>query len=421
MWNGLAFFIYMPWLARASSILSGYGGNGDSPPLADALVRALSVFAVGETVAAEQRLAWALLGGALLLLGAVRLWAGGANNRRTLWLLLCWLAVPLALTWYSAQSRPIFNERYLVAAAPAFYLLAGAAFERRPRIRWLDWLAAGLLIALLAGMALSLWRYQVEPAYSKSRGWREVAMRAEQLAGGMDDARVRFAQNYPDPTLWYYLHADSHLTLPPAAGNADRAAAEVAALGEDGIERVVLIQQNSPRWDDYTQGEGVDGIAAIALQEHFSQTVSVDQGNFRIAVFDAPSAPFAESDIAFDDIYRIKGVAIAPDALAAGGVLSVALAWESLPILPDAPHKVTLQLLGPDGSVLAQQDAPLAVATPAPTGEATTTRYGILLPETLPAGDYRLIAAIYDPNAEGLPRLPVGGADYAILTEWSIE
>lgn len=417
LWNALAFLLYLPWLAGATAIVSGYGGNGDSPALADALLRAASVFAAGETTPPAQRAWWAALAGLVVALGALRLARRGANDRRTLWLLFCWLAIPLLLTWYSAQSRPIFNERYLVAAAPAFYLLAGASLEPLPRRRWLDIGAVAMLLCLVVGMVLGTSRYHADPAYAKSRGWREVAERAEQLAGGLDTNQVRFVQNYPDPTLWYYLAVNPHLTLPPAALDRSRAAAEVAALVDADIKRVVLIQQNAPTWDDYAQGSPGEGIAAETLQRHYSPTAAVDSGNFRIVVFDRPTAT-KQTRASFGDIYVLETVSTSPGRLVPESVLAVTLDWQSLPILPDAPHKLTLQLLGPEGTVIAQQDSPLAVASAVATGEAVQTSYGILLPASLPAGACRLIAAIYDPSLEGLPRLPVGDSDALLLAEW---
>ena len=125
--QGLLAVLYLPWLTQASAILSGYGGNGDSPAWSAALVRALSVFAVGESVAANQQIGWAGLTGLLILLGGWQLVRNGPTGRRTLWLLLLYLSVPLLATWYSSTQRPIFNERYLIAAAPPFYLLIAVA------------------------------------------------------------------------------------------------------------------------------------------------------------------------------------------------------------------------------------------------------------------------------------------------------
>jgi uncharacterized membrane protein len=116
-------FFYGPWLLRVQGTLTNYHGNGDSPSLGDMVRRAGSVFLVGESVPAEQQLWWALLAGALLIWGGVCLVRAGANGQRTLLLLSFYLGVPLLATWWSAMQRPIFNERYLVAAAPPFYLL----------------------------------------------------------------------------------------------------------------------------------------------------------------------------------------------------------------------------------------------------------------------------------------------------------
>lgn len=411
LWNIGLFVLYMPWLARASGILTGYGGNGDSPMIANALERALAVFAVGETTPVEQRIWWAVLAVGLLALGALRLWFGGGNDRRTLWLLICTIFVPLLLTWYSAQSRPIFNERYLIVAAPYFYLLAGAALQPAPRKRWLNWIALAGIATLLVGMALSLYRYNVEPAYSKSRGWREVAARAQQLAADLPPDQVRFAQNYPDPTLWYYLPVDPHLTLPPAALDERRAANEVTALVSDGIVRVIMVEQPSPEWDG-------EGIARRALEEHFSAIAEVPQENFTLRVYADWLNATQPVGLTFDDKISIDYVYFGANHLEPGGVLPVFLQWAMAQGVEVANYKSTLQLLGPIGNVVAQVDAPL----PDARAGRLESGYGILLPEELPPGEYTLIAAIYAPNEPGAPRLSTTeGADSYRLGTWQVE
>ena len=120
--------LYLPWLWLAVDILTGYRGAGDSPAFAAMLQRALSVFAVGESVPMEQRVVvYAVLAALLVLLGAARLAWAGPRARRALTLLALYLAVPLLATWLSALQRPVFNERYLIAAAPPFFLLIAAA------------------------------------------------------------------------------------------------------------------------------------------------------------------------------------------------------------------------------------------------------------------------------------------------------
>ncbi len=112
--------LYLPWLVRASATLTGYGGNGDSPGFVDMVTRALGVFAVGEAVTAQQREVLAFVALLLLALGTWRLAASGSRARRASILLWLYLALPVLATWLSALQRPIFNERYLAAAAPPF-------------------------------------------------------------------------------------------------------------------------------------------------------------------------------------------------------------------------------------------------------------------------------------------------------------
>ncbi len=167
-----------------------------------------------------------LVGGLLLLIGIVRLALGSTRDLRNLGLLVLYLGVPLLATWWGAQSRPIFNERYLVAALPPFYLLMAAAVDLRPlprrnRPRCSPAVSALLAGVLIVGMSLSLVRAYSDPAYSKTRGWRELAAAITRLSAGLPPERVRVAQNFPDPTLWYYYRGPvEHLVLPPQANDA---------------------------------------------------------------------------------------------------------------------------------------------------------------------------------------------------------
>ncbi len=194
---------YLPWLLAAGATLTGYRGNGDSPPFLAGMARALSVFAVGETVPAAQRVLWAALAGALLVVAAVRLWRApegehtnepasenALTGRWALALLALYLGVPVLATWASAQGRPIFNERYLVAAAPPFYLLMAVAVlgyrERQEEAgRHRVWAVGGAVLAgvVVLGMAASLVAYHVDPDYSKTR-WLARAGADAPHAGG---------------------------------------------------------------------------------------------------------------------------------------------------------------------------------------------------------------------------------------------
>ena len=400
--------LYLPWLIAARDTLATYHGNGDSPGFGAMWVRALSVFAVGETVPAEQRLWVALLAGFLLALGAVRLLRAGGKLRQALFLLALYLAVPLLATWLSALSRPIFNERYLVAAVPAFYLLvaaavAGPASQPLPGAHQknmshlapvLQWVAVASLVVLVASTGMSLRRYYTDPNDSKTAGWRALAATLTQFSTGLPADRVRLAQSVPDPTLWYYYQGDvEHLVLPPAAHDEIRARAEVARLVEQGVERVVLAVQPADYWDER-------GIAQAALASQYELLTEVQVGNWPVQVYSRSQSEPKPLDVSFANGLTLAAGAPQARSLVPGDTVLVQLRWEGSPAALSGSEKISLQLLDGAGRLVAQTDQPIGAEQ-----IGVTTSYPLPLPLLLQPDDYRLILAVYDPGREGAPRL----------------
>lgn len=419
LWQVLLFALYLPWLVRASGILSGYGGNGDSPALLDALQRSLAVFAVGESIPTEQRPWWALAAALLLLLGILRLALGSGEERRTLGLLSLYLGVPLLATWLGAQARPIFNERYLVAALPPFCLLIAAAFGPwpvpQPARRLAPSLAGLLAVVLVAGSGLSLARALDDPAYSKTRGWRELAAAITRLGVGLPPAEVRVAQNFPDPTLWYYYRGKiEHLVLPPQANDAEGARSATQALASEGVRRVILPVQPAANWD-------AGNLATMALDGWFDRAAQTQVGVWPVQVYALPASALTPVNAQFDGGVTLRGAVVAPDTLPPGGLLTVHLDWA-----PDGAQndptagaetglKVFVQLLDSAGQLVAQDDRPLLLSGPRAAGSGLAV-YGLALPAELSGGPYRLITGLYDPAQSGAPRvLTADGADHIVL------
>lgn len=411
----LAFF-YGPWLLQVQTTLTNYHGNGDSPALGAMLWRAGSVFLVGESVPIGQRLWWALLAGLLLLWGATILARGGANEQRTLLLLGLYLGVPLMATWWSATQRPIFNERYLVAAAPPFYLLLAAgltggwsvqasrlkpaadsqsALKRTRQIQQV--IALGLSLVVMSGVGLSLHRYYTDPAYSKTRGWRALAATLTQWGTQLPPATVQIAQNFPDPTLWYYYQgAVGHVVLPPQPQDEAGARATVQQLRQAGIQRVLLPLQPAPNWDEHS-------IAASALGVSYTLAYEAQVGVWPVQLYVAPPTSLQPATVSFTNGVTLTGFAIQPTTLSADNVLTVQLGWQGARQRLSGSEKVFVQVLNGSGQLIAQDDRPLMVATD-PT-VVTLNTYGILVPGSLSAGEYHLIVGLYDPTGEGMPRI----------------
>lgn len=408
-WQLILAVLYLPWLWRAGFILADYGGNGDSPGLADAVIRIGGLFAVGESTPPEQRLLWALVSGALLLVGGTRLALGTSDDRRNLALLLLYLCVPLGATWISAQTRPIFNERYLVTAAPPLFLLIAAAFDgrrlRRPAAWAVDGVAAVLLLTLLSGMMFSLARHYTDPAYSKDRGWRQLAAEMTALTAGMAPDRARLAENFPDPTLWYYYRGPvQHLVLPPAANNAAAAAQAVDALVANGVQRIVLPIQPAANWD-------AGGLAPTALAQGFDFVAQSQVGNWPVQLYVQPAGALTPLAVRFANGVDLRGAVVAPTALAAGGLVALHMDWRGDDAQLTGTEKVFVHLVDETGQPVAQDDRALQL-----TGTASGSglaAYGIRLPAELAPGNYRLIVGLYDPGAQGAPRtLTADGQDH---------
>lgn len=411
--------LYLPWLIVARDTLTGYGGAGDSPAFAPMLGRTLSAFLLGEAVRAGEHAPLALIGGALALIGAWRLARRGARERQTLLLLVLTGGLPVIATWLSAQSRPIFNERYLVAAAPAFYLLLAAGLAppasveaaplphaRRVRAAW----AAVSLALLLLGAGAALARYYTGSDFTQTAGWRQLSARLAQVTSGRPPERVRLAQNYPDPALWYYYRgAVSHLVLPPAPHDAGRAEAEVAQLLAAGVERVVLVVDEKPTWDDA-------GLASASLARRYPLIAEQTARHWPLQIYDRPDGAWSPGGAVFDGI-ELTAVNLPQAPSVPGGVLAVHLRWQA-DAMPGSVVKATVQLLDPAGRLIAQVDRPL---TPAElTGEVAS--YGLPIPLATRPGSYHLIVAVYDPSRPGAPRRPTAaGADHVALGRIIIE
>ena len=401
----------VPWWILARDTFSMYHGNGDSPGLAAAVLRSFGIFAIGESLPDGQRLFFALIASALLLVGGIRLARGGTVGRRAVWLLTLYLGVPLLATWVMSIARPVFIVRYLIAAAPPFYLLlaagaasfrsAGTRVESAAGDRHLRWIGGLLLGALALGMGLALVRQYDDAIFSKTRGWRTLAAVLTRHSAGYADGAVRVAQTYPDPTLWYYYDGPAdHFVLPPAAFDVAGAEQEVATLAAADAQRVVIAVQQSAAWDD-------QGIASAALAKHYTLLLETPVSDWKVQVYERPPARMVAQEVLFVGGLRLTGAAVPAERLLAGDLVPIYLRWDAAAGALRGQEKITLQLLDAGGKLVAQTDQPF---------DPTLFRYTLALPRFLQPGAYQLILALYDPTQPSAPRLlTADGADHVTL------
>jgi hypothetical protein len=413
----------LPWLLLARNTLAGYGGNGDSPALGAMFIRSLSVFGVGEMLPSSQRTLAGYLAGLLAAVALARLVLSGSSGRRAAAAIAAYLCIPLLATWVGAISRPIFNERYILNGAPAFYLLASAAVlgvetstrrsgvpetraagagKQALAVRVLGGVGALTGALLLAAALVSLRNYYSVPDYSKSRGWRELATTMARLAEGVPSADARLVQNFPDPSLWYYYRGPvAHLVLPPAASDAASADEEAAELARSGVQRVIFSPQQVEWWDD-------DEIAETALLNHFTPVASAPAGDRVIQVYARPPDNLLPMDAPFANGLTLAAAGLDSPQVVPGGLLVAHLRWAGSRDALSGSEKITLQLLDSHGALAAQVDLAFGPAD----FQAPARSYGILLPQELSPGEYRLIAALYDPErADSARVLMANGAD----------
>lgn len=419
LWIGIQFSIgilYLPWALQVYRIVMNYGGNGDSPGMLEMLGRSFLAFAFGETISNEWLWFVAILFFAAVAISDARQWEQKAP-------LLTLLFVPLFATWWSARGRSLFDERYLVAAAPAFILIVAHGLIPRRKPHWPGWrFAVHSLFALAVaagftmGTAISLSNYYANPAYGKTIGWRALAQRVDNLASGVPPQSVRFVQNFPDPTLWYYYQGPvDHVVLPPAPHDVTRTEREVEKLVDQSVKRAILIVQPAPNWDD-------SSIAIQALQQQYAQIAKTQVKSWPIYVYSRIPDTTTKVDAQFRNRLQLASAGIQPTELVPGGVISIQLVWSNL--LQATPQlsgseKLFLHLVGPDGQISAQHDTRLfheEANSDADSDEMSSPLYGILIPDDAATGEYNLIAGIYLPEQPGSPRVEtMSGADSVSL------
>jgi hypothetical protein len=123
--------------------------------------------------------------------------------------------------------------------------------------------------------------------------------------------------------------------------------------------------------------------------------------------------PTGDSRVRFGEGIELEGVAWSAGGHHPGDVVALSVVWSARqPVAENL--KTFVHLLSAEGQLVAQRDSePVAGRRPTSRwsgGEVIRDRYGVLLPDDLSPGEYRLILGLYDP-ASG-ERLPVvSGAD----------
>jgi hypothetical protein len=168
----------------------------------------------------------------------------------------------------------------------------------------------------------------------------------------------------------------------------------VRLLADQGVHRVILVLQPMPWWDKAD-------IAATVLAQEYTMIDEIPVGAWQVQVYSQPAQELMPVGAAFKEGPVLADAAVEPIDLPAGSLLAVHTRWAGSVEGLTGSEKITVQVLDAQNNLVAQRDegfAPGAIGGPAVT-------YGILLPEDVPPGAYRVIVALYRTEQAGLTRL----------------
>jgi len=166
---------------------------------------------------------------------------GGVRSRLAL---LLWLFLPVALVYLISLRAPVFEPRYLIFVAPAFYLLTAWGLLALSR---LSWVAAGLSLGLVLSFSLlGVWVQANTPIKSDFRRAAAYVMARHQ-----DHTPIMFQMPYVRYTFDYYFDGDYVALEGPWTNDAQARAqvdGEMARLMADHTD-VWLVASESWLWD----------------------------------------------------------------------------------------------------------------------------------------------------------------------------
>jgi hypothetical protein len=201
----------------------------------------------------------------------------------------------------------------------------------------------------------------------------------------------------------------SHYTGPAEVSLAPGTEEELAGIAAQH-QRVFLVL------GDAAAGEAV-GLAQDWLDQHAFRASHQWSDSLQLITYGTvagrpPGISSIKAGVLLGDSIQLTGYDLLPGTWQGGDIVPLVLFWQGqAPLQED--YQVFVHLIGADGQLVAQTDsAPVGSSRPTSSwqqGETIVDHHGLLLPDTLPPGEYELRTGMYRPS-DG-QRLPVVGAD----------
>ena len=420
---GLAYFLtallFLPWLPTALPQLSAQPNLSQSIAAAEFLPQLLAVLALGITFESSAGIATVAIG-LLLIVGLLPPFSRRREPR--LPLPLIWLLVSVGIYLYLELTTRYL--RFLLPTQLAFALWLGRGVwmlwtlrirGRATPLRTLSRLVAAaalgaLLLAQVAG--LDALYHGAEFQRDDVRGL--VARIESDLRA--DDAIVVSAVGFSEVLGYYYRSAAPVYGL-PTSSDASATRAQVLDIIA-AHDRLHVIFYGAEEQDPERVVETTLNLNAFEISDRWAD-------DMRYAQYEGGAVPLLQqrAGFLFGDSITLESYALSAREIAAGDVLPVQLRWRTNATL-DRRYKVFLQLLDADGRLAAQRDSEpaggSAMTTAWPVGEAIVDNHALAIPPDLPAGEYRLIAGLYD-ISDPSARQPVEGSTYLVLRAFTLQ
>jgi mannosyltransferase len=404
-----------PWFLQDRLLRgSGYGGTTGGVQVEQLWSRFLTVLNFGTTLP-ENVVAW-LWSALLLVLGwcVVVLWQW--RWRAALFALLLGI-VPLMLLALVSTRLNVFTPRYVLGAAPAYVLAVASAVgvlcQRNKLVCGAKWL---LVLGWLAVSVYSLKNYYFQLDYAKSPDWPSLVSYIEREAAP-DDIIVQAAAD--EALNFYYEEFGLNIDRKQLPANPQQSTDEITLLLTNDMQThrsIWRVGQTFPDWPSA-------GVVETWLNDNMQQVRSTSVSGIRTQQYMRWEVSESEiegaSIVSFGGIAELSGWQVIEPQNRSDHV-TVWLYWRPL-LQSETPLKVFVQLVGAlnpaDGSPLWSQDDHFPqdgrISTASWTPETLYRDIYTVSLDNVPAGNYTLIAGLYDPET-GV-RVPVGDKDYIEL------
>jgi 4-amino-4-deoxy-L-arabinose transferase-like glycosyltransferase len=319
--------------------------------------------------------------------------------------------IPMILVWITNTRFTFYSERFAMAALPPTWLLLAWGLTALPRPAW----SAGLGSLPYAFTALvSLQALYFNPQFVKSTYGAMLATVAEQVQPGDivllngPQQRILFDIYRPPDLPYAFVSPDSVLS-------AERADRDFPAL-ISGRARAWLVMFGAP--ETYDPDHRAEAWLANRGFKAYYESFPGAGSYITLYLFSQAATPLTSLSAQFAPGPRLDGYSVQPASITRGTLaLFVALQWSTAAPIADN-YTVFVHLLNGEGQLVAQSDSePVSGTRPTSgwrPGEAIRDQHALQLPPDLPAGDYTLVAGMYDWRTG--ERLLAGEADAVHLT-----